>query len=125
MRIATAGIIGFPLFIVLCVVFIFLQIRLSKKGGIIGWILPMVHVILTLFMVVLVLVNFSPGIASYDGTTRRQILTGLGFLFLFWNIPTLIYIMINLYQKNRMKKQNEFDRMKSKKEIDKMNIQDL
>lgn len=125
MRIATAGIIGFPLFIGLCVVFIFLQIRLSKKGGIIGWILPMVHVILTLFMVVLVSVNFSPDIASYDGTTRRQILTGLGFLFLFWNIPTLIYIMINLYQKNRMKKQNEFDRMKSKKEIDKMNIQDL
>ncbi len=125
MRIATMGIMGFPLFIGLCVVFIFLQIHLSKKSASLGWILPIVHVILTLIMI-LGLANFMvlPEMVD-DGSARKQALMGMVFLFLTWNIPTFIYIMINLYQESRRKKETELDKMKSKKEIDKMNIQDL
>jgi uncharacterized membrane protein HdeD (DUF308 family) len=88
---------------------IVLQIFLSKRENKwLGLILPMISV---LFSIIAVL-----GVGFYGNESAIEIAIYLIGMFLLWNIPTIILMVIYLACREKFKK---------KKEIDKMNIQDL
>ncbi|MCB2293053.1 hypothetical protein LGK95_05885 [Clostridium algoriphilum] len=100
------GVIVVP---ILLVVIIMLQIFLSKiESKWLGFILPAFNGV---FSVIAVL-----GMAFFEKLSIIEIIIQATMVFLLWNIPTAI--LISIYYSCRKK-------LKKKKEIDKMNIQDL
>jgi hypothetical protein len=88
---------------------VMLQIFLSKgENKWLGLILPVISVIYSLMAVL--------GMAIYANQTTVERITQDIFVFLLLNIPTAILIAIYFACREKYKK---------KKEIDKMNIQDL
>ena len=89
--------------------FTILQIFLSKsKNKWLGLMLPIINVILSLLATL--------GRAFFQKSLNAEIIMQIGMVFLMWNIPTVIFIAIYLACREKFKK---------KKEINKMNIQDL
>jgi len=96
-------------FIIFLVGPILLQIFLSKsKNKWLGLILPAINFLLSIIAVL--------GMAFFEKPSIAQIIMQATMLFLAWNIPTAILIAIYYLCREKFKK---------KKEIDKMNIQDL
>jgi len=90
-------------------VIIILQIFLSKRDNKwFGLILPIINVIISIMAVL--------GRAYFEKPSMAEIIIQAIMLFLVWNIPTAISIAIYFVCREKLKK---------KKEIDKMNIQDL
>ncbi|MGH4052391.1 MAG: hypothetical protein ACREVX_13865 [Clostridium sp.] len=95
--------------LILLVGIIILQIFLSKRENKwLGLILPAVNV---MFSIIAVL-----GMAFFEKPSIAEIILQVIMLFLIWNISTAILIAIYYSCREKLKK---------KKEIDKMNIQDL
>lgn len=94
---------------VLLVGIITLQIFLSKRENkSTGLILPAINVIFSVMVLL--------GTVYFVDQSITQIIIQVIMLFLVWNIPTAILIAIYYSCREKLKK---------KKEIDKMNIQDL
>ena len=97
------------IFILLLVGIIILQIYLSKRENKwFGLILPIINVIISIMAVL--------GRAFYGGRSIAEIIMSSIMIFLVWNISTIILSAIYFACREKFKK---------KKEIDKMNIQDL
>lgn len=88
---------------------IVLQIFLSKRENKwLGLILPMINVVFSIIALL--------GMAFYGNESVVDIIIQFLIIFLLWNIPTVILIAIYFACREKFKK---------RKEIDKMNIQDL
>jgi uncharacterized membrane protein YoaK (UPF0700 family) len=97
------------IFIMFLVGPILLQIFLSKRENKwLGLILPMINILISIMAVL--------GIAFYGNESAVEIVIQLLGMFLLWNIPTVILIAIYFACREKFKK---------KKELDKMNIQDM
>lgn len=88
---------------------IFLQIFLSRRESKwFGFILPAITLFYSLLMVL--------SVAIYDGMGSMEIFILIGSIVLICNIPTIIFL--GIYFGCR-------EKMKARRQIDKMNIQDL
>lgn len=95
--------------IIFLVGLIILQVFLSKRENKwLGLILPIINIIYSIVAVL--------GLATFSGQSIGEIIMQLIMVFLVSNISTIILIAIYLACREKFKK---------KKEIDKMNIQDL
>lgn len=88
---------------------IILQMFLSRKENKwLGLILPTINTICSIMAVL--------GLALYEKETITQIVIKCSIVFLMYNIPTMILLLIHFLCREKFKKN---------KEIEKMNIQDL
>jgi len=111
MDIAFSVLLILPIFLTIIIGLSFLQVYLSKKNDPSpGMILP------TIFLVLGSLTTTLAAINTTSTMNFGKYLVGIIFSFLFYNLPTIIYLLIyTACRKN----------LKSKKEIKKMNIIDL
>ncbi|RCX16347.1 hypothetical protein DFR58_11192 [Anaerobacterium chartisolvens] len=86
-----------------------LQVFLSRKNN--KWLGLMLPIISFCFSLVIVL-----GFIAYNGMTGHEVLQLIAFTLFISNIPTVILIVIYFACREKLKR---------KKELDKMNIQDL
>lgn len=103
------AIVNVLILLAVLIVAIWLQIFLSgKENRWLGLILPLLSFSISLLMVF--------GLAIFDGMTRWDVFRLVASTFLLANIPTVILVAIYLACREKRKR---------RKELEKMNVQDL